>query len=295
MKLPRHRVLIQHNETLYRLLNFGLAFADGSLYLSLVRRGKSQGHWRYQLSPNAEVLPVHESNGIRRRGAEISYHSSGLIRYKESSNRSIFAEPLAAISRPFWFCTYSVPAIARLDPQDGKRRPTDYILEVPDAIDGRVEFKLALAPLLPPSSASDLACHFDFPALGFSLVLLFQSPSLPIPDHLSETFIVASPSIGLFEEPQIDPDDALILFHKRMTGRNDVILYSPNSEGVYRVVYSVQKRVPPEVEVVLAEPGMHAEVIDSKKAYARFRIVDRSGSVVKRPVAFSSIAFSAEL
>lgn len=94
-----NRVIIKYKGNFFRFLNFGLNNTDGSFYVNLVRHGTMDKHWHSDCSfkdfgtDKQSFKEVHE---LRLKDVRISYHSSGLLNYKNLGNKSIYAEPVCA-------------------------------------------------------------------------------------------------------------------------------------------------------------------------------------------------------
>jgi hypothetical protein len=114
----RTNVVIKRGGSFYKLVYFAAEPRDGSFYIGL-------------------------KCGLKGKNATraVSYHSSGLIRYKRDDKviESAFMEPLAKITQTVMFFAVSPPELTRLRKQD-RDGPNDVIVELPDSLVGRIDF-----------------------------------------------------------------------------------------------------------------------------------------------------------
>jgi hypothetical protein len=290
------RILLAYRANYYKLAKFYLRHVDGSFYLHLTRKGETSSHWQFELCGLEQRLshPI-ETKEVKRKGVDVSYHSSGLVRYKNVSNKSIAAEPLNLVTQHFCFAKYSVPSIDKLDPRPCPPSPTDSILPIPDDVEGRITFSFFVSPLNDPKVAwGEVGLNILYADL-FSINCVADRLPVPIPVGLNETFVFLSPTKGLRTDPLLSPDQAAIVFHQRLTGSSELIVYSPNIEGVYRIVFSVEMRIAPLVRIEFVDPQYSAEVTRSTKGSTWFRVRDANRRVMKNAVAIRGIELDARL
>jgi hypothetical protein len=294
-----HRVLLGYRGRLYRFATLVLSHSDGSLYLHLTREGKSPTHWHFELfSPGPGLTDPIEVREERRRDVDISYHPTGLIRYKHVSNKPIYAEPLNLITKHFCFAKYSVPSIDKLDP--ATKRAGDTVFPIPDEVEGRVTFSWIVSPLADPRVTGDVrefGMNILFGALFSINCVADRSPvPLPLPPDLQErAFVFISPVENIVGKLALSKDQASILFHQLLTGTTRLFVYPPNPEGENRVVFATEMYRIPDVIIKFADPHHVAEITRSTKGSAWFKVRDGKGHVVKHPVQITSIELSAEL
>jgi len=298
------RILIGYRRRHFKLASLRLNDNDGSFYINLTRAGASSVHWTYEAVGARFVTQLKElTESTRVKGVGVSYHASGLVRYKNVSNKSIFGEPLTQVTKPFGFARYSVPSIDRLDERQATRT-SDFIFPLPDALAGRVTFNFFASPLATPLVTaggnvpvpnSELGLNIHFPDL-FSVNCVVDQETLAIPPELGESFVFMSPSTGPFPEPLLSMDQAAVHFHQLLTGSNGVIVYPPDpTTGVYLMIFAVEMRVPPEITIKLADSHQRIEIVERTRGSARFKVKDRYGHVLKSAVQIAEVILDAEL
>ena len=141
------RVLVKFNKTLYRILTFTLSDSDGSFYVVFVRKGKTDKHWQGEINlSKKEVVSSNIITKEKQKGARVSYHASGFIKYHNLSNQGIYGEPIFQVTKPFGFVRYSIPSIEKLDVYTKSISKEDVVLEVSDLLNSRINFDCLIAP-----------------------------------------------------------------------------------------------------------------------------------------------------
>ena len=288
------RILIKFNECTYRLLTFDLSHSDGSFYVAFVRQGKSDKHWRGEINlTKNEVVTGNATNEEKPKGARVSYHASGFIKFHNLRNQGIYGEPIFQITKPFGFFRYSIPSVEKLDVYTKPVSEDDIVLEISEALNSRVNFDCVIAPWNFVDSDS-LGVSIRYEKL-FSFSVLLNNEVLPIPPELNDYFHYLSPSIGTYNQSAFNKETALLNFHQKVQNTRNLIVYSPNREGVYTIIFSVPMRIPPEVHIDFEETGLQAEILDLSYTYLRFRVKDKHGQIIKNEVKLNGMELNAEL
>ena len=81
----------------------------------------------------------------------------------------------------------------------------------------------------------------------------------------------------------------------RVKHAGELIVYPPNIEGVYRIIFSVEMRIAPAVHIEFVDPQYSAEVTRSTKGSTWFRVRDANRRVMKNAVAIRGIELDARL
>jgi len=296
MAEQRYRILVSHREVLYKFATFLLSHSDGSFYFHLVRKGKSASYWIYGLDLGAAAVEdLTEVEEARRKGIDISYHSSGLIHYKNTSNEKIAGEPLHHVTQHFCFAKYSIPAIYKLDVHQKALTDSDFVITLPPNLTGRIQFSVCVSPLHEPQIVrAEYGVNILFPQL-FSVNVVLDRECLPVPKKLSESFVFVTPRQGLFHSQPMNKDFALTEFHKKLTGSKGIIVYAPNDKGLYRVVFSVPMRIPPKIDIEFMVSGFTVDIVEKTKAHALFRVLNKHGHLVKDLIGIKGIELNSEL
>ena len=225
------------------------------------------------------------------KGARISYHASGLIRFHNLSNSGIYAEPIFNITKPFAFIRYSVPSIEKLDLFSKAPSVEDVILNIPDHNNGRINFDYAVAPWNFVSADSISIRYGNL----FSFNISLNTEEYSMPSALNEAFQYLTPERGLYSHTAFDRDTALLHFHQKINQTKELIIYPPNGEGVYTIIFSVPMRIAPDVKIEFIQSEYQSEVLVVSYTHLKYRVKDSSGNIVKTEVQIARIELDAEL
>lgn len=290
--MPRNtsrKILLSTGKRIYNFLTYKLEDADGSFYISIQRDGHNREHLQFR-SDVPEVQHLSLKHGREKR-KKISYHASGCVRYHNMEFSAKYFEPLSSLTRPNVIANFVVPLVSRLDAFDGVPADDDFILEIADGNEP-IQFHFLIAPWDFQVDGLHIAIRYE----GlFSFLLELSRPTIAIPQEAVDHFIFAVPEQGIYEEQTIDKHNALISFHQRLHGVRDLILYSPNIEGIYKIICAVPMRIPPQAEITFLNSQYLAEVIQASESVVKFKVKNRHGHTVKHEVPITSVALHAEL
>jgi hypothetical protein len=270
-------ILIRHQDRKFKFLNWEFRDnSDGSLYIVFDRVGKGPGiTW----SSRTGNVPVEYEKDDQK--FKISYHASGQVNFHKiaGSRKSIFAEPIYAITRKQILSFISIPALTSLDPAD-EEAEADVVCEWTANPTERVTFWIELAP---PSVENPFEPR-NLPLVGVSydrwftiLVSLGPSP-FPIPEGVPDQGIIKTVPDQNFVTELVTMEQAVINFHQARSGvRHEGITSFEPQEGVYRIVFAVPMRIPPQLTVEFYDNDLSFEVIRCTTYEVRFRVKGRGG------------------
>jgi hypothetical protein len=219
----------------------------------------------------------------------VGYHATGRINFKDTRNPNIFGEPITAITQNFWFASIVIPDFHRLDLHTESFTENDFVLPLEGSGARRIQYDLCISPFGAPITSYGLVKgHFSFPNLYTLNVIESDQPIRP--SHDGDTkFTFVSPREGLFKSQQISREAAHIRYQQMREGHSGPIIFGPNGDNVYRVIFPIPATDPPVVEADFKVPGLKIEVLSVSKSEARFKILDAHGAVVTEPVQFSRV------
>lgn len=293
------RVLILHGGRLHRFVVVESSDRDGSLSMIVRREGYSASRVSWSSKPGEQQPQCTEFEKPRPKNKRITVHQSGRVNYHENG-RSIFIEPLTLTTGTTCIYAYRVPAIQKLDVYPEPADAGDAIFDLTDLRDGAVSFSFLIGPpnLVPPGRAIKLGYELE----GYALAISVDDRDFPVPDGYQEYFTTLSPEHGPFLEQRMAEDQAIISYHRALTGSRGPILYPPNGEGVIRLIFAVPMRIAPAFTIDLADPDLHVTDQDvkrearSEKVMLKFKVRNRkTGQIIRQPIDVRSIVLDAEL
>lgn len=290
-----HKVLIKQNNKYYYLFNLELSSSDGSLYISFPRKGINYEYNKVDIKEDG-LINISPKRVQIPKTKSISYHTSGFIHYKNLDTEGIYGEPIFEITRLFTFIHYSVPKISLLDEYLENIANNDYIIEAPVWADLRNNFSISIAP---ENSEVKTVASFGIIFKNLCSILVFiNNIVITIPKNIKQHFVHLMPSEGLFNEQKYPQSDSQLFFHQKINNVQDVIIYRPNGEGVYKMFFAVPMRIAPKVKIQFSDPKLTAILMDDKtrtNTTLTFKVKDNKNNFVKKPVNITNVELDAEL
>lgn len=293
------RILIRFRSSIRKFMVLESSDRDGSLSLTIRREGSSMSRTSWSTRPEVQELNTTNFEKPLAKNKRVTIHQSGRINYHQNGN-VIFIAPLTQTTQPFLIYGYRVPSIEKLDVHDKGINDEDVVFDLSDLSDGPVSFSVFLgqADFTPQGRALKLG----YEAEGYSVTLQLDPITFDVPSEVSEHFTTLTPEIGLFTKQQVPEDQALIAYHQALTGFSDLIMYAPNGEGTFRMVFSVPMRIAPKFNVEPEDPNLYVSEQDimrdsrSDKVMLRFKVRHRkTKQIIRQAVLFKSIELDAEL
>lgn len=288
------KVVVRYNGISYYLANLSLNPNDGSLYLSFPRKGVGL-NYSYEESPSEGYRLINKESG-KTKTKSISYHATGRVNYKLGDNQEyvIYSEALFNISRPFAFYHISIPKLSSLDKYEGDIKMVN-VVDVVQESDRRIDIGVVLTPNnYKNENLAGFGIRFD----GLcDVVFVLDTIKIAPPAEFPDAYIYAHRQTGLFSTQQFSEEESPILFHQKLAGVKDVIIYRPNREGVYKVYFAVPMRIPPKLTVHFEDEGLVAEIVENRfytTTTLSFKVKGRGG-YIKEPRVIKYVELDAEL
>lgn len=293
------RILLRHGSVIRKFMNFETTDRDGSLIMTIRRDGHSSSRMTWSTATGEHVPAASECDTPRPKSKKITIHQTGRVNYHQNG-RSIYIAPLTKTERPFQIYGYRIPSLDKLDECEGKEAADDVVVDLVSLPAGPVSFSVLIAPI--DFNPSSHAVKLSYEAEGYSVVVQLDAVTLSAPKGLENHFITLTPSAGLFAEQQMAEDQAMIAHHQARTGVDGPIIYTPNGEGVIRMIFSVPMRIAPRFVIELVDPELFVSDQDvqrdrrSETVMLKFKVRHRgSRKIVRRAVDIKSIELDSEL
>ncbi|MDD2895778.1 MAG: hypothetical protein PHG81_07125 [Aliarcobacter sp.] len=287
-RLDSKNIFIKFNEKIYKFINCKLEQKDGSFYISFIRNGENEESYILDSINMKPKLVQHEE--ARKKLKRVSYHASGCVIYHDTGLSSNYFEPISNITQLNPFSIWSIPSINALE-ETSKVNEEDYIIDT--IIDeGRIDFHYILAPWNYKVEGNHIAIRYDN---FFSLLIIPIKPLSNIPKEIEKAFTVMAPNEGLYKSQIIGNDQALINYHQKLMNTKDIIIYSPNKDGIYTIITSVPMRIPPKIKVIFLDPTLKIEEFGAaKNNVVKFKVIDSNNSYIKTEKSILSIELDSD-
>ncbi|MBN5149592.1 hypothetical protein JY458_01195 [Stenotrophomonas maltophilia] len=293
------RILVRHGSVIRKLMTLETTDRDGSLIMTIRRDGHSTSRTSWSTATNEAVPVTFEFDRPKPKNKKITIHQSGRVNYHQNG-RSIYIAPLTKTERPFQIYGYRVPALDKLDECESTDTVEDVIVDLTNLPAGPISFSVIIAPI--EFSPSSHAVKLTYEAEGYSVVVQLDAVTLAAPEGLEDQFITLTPSAGLFAEQQMTEGQAIIAHHQALTGAAGPIAYTPNGEGVFRIIFAVPMRIAPRFSIELVDPELFVSDQDvlrdsrSETVMLKFKVRRRSSrEIIRRAVDIKSIELDSEL
>lgn len=292
------RILIRYGSTIRKFMVLETSDRDGSLNLTVRRKGVSRSQATWSNKPGEQDPRTTEFERPRPNNKRVTIHQSGRVNY-HGHGSTIFIAPLTRTTQPFPIYRYRVPALDKLDVHDKDVAEEDAVLDLSDLSAGPVSFTVLLTPkdFIPQGRAVKLT----YEAEGYSVLIQVEPVAFAVPADLHQHFAMLIPHRGLFPDQQMAEDQAMISYHRALTGTPGLIVYMPNGEGTIRVIFSVPMKIAPRFKIELVDPELHVSDQDvqrdgrSEKVMLKFKIRNReTGQIIREPVEIRLIELEAE-
>jgi len=287
-----NRILLQHSDTVRKFISFYQDDKDGSLYITQRRAGTSESTlYSYMTDPEAEPEHIRTITSSLPKNFEVHYHTSGRINYPEPEFGIIFVEPLTRITEPFWFASFVIPSFFALDAYDTSLTDTDFAFPLEGDPEDRRQFDLCISPSgAHITNYGRVRGHFTYAPLYTLNVIETDKPVIKTEGDLK--FSLLAPRKGLFSEQQITRESAHIEYQQKRHGHNGPIIYGPNANYEYRIIFQVAATTAPNVLAELPDETWKLDIVNVRKSEVRLRVLDASGKVVRTPLEFSRVELS---
>lgn len=304
-----NKIVFKCRNEYFLFASFKRASSDGSFLWWFERNGKSQVQFLYSALEEISQIQKEKDKKIG-----ISYHPTGCIHYKSvENNPKIYVESLSKINQYFTFGLYSVSNISKLIKFSKKKITKDTVIVEfieDECYEQRITFSLTIAPCVRADTA---LLKIDYQDENFSVLLNIENSSLISTNYIQDAFVFMRPEDGLFEKQQTianpdikkffnqdekyDEQWAIIRYHQKVNGTNEIIVYEHNQNYEYRMVFSVPMRIPPRIHIIFDNPKYNIYPKEHKCTHCLFNVVDEEGNIVKDSelVNIKHISLDAEL
>lgn len=292
------RLLAVHAGQRYRFLNIDPSTRDGSLVITIRRGGESRTTYQWGTRPEAQTPVQAILPSGRPKNKKVTVHQSGRINFHELK-RSIYIEPLTAITKTTCIYRYRIPKISRLTPFNSAPAAEDCDFDLSALADESLSFSLFIGPANVSSNTHAVKLAY---LNRYALLVALDTDTYIPPSDFMEHFVTLKPESGTIGSQVMNEDQALIAYHQALNETRELIVYGPNGDGVWQVIFAVPMRIAPKMTIEFNDPTLFVDEKDIDQdlrvatAMVKFKVRSRATkAVVKTPVAFRSISLNAEL
>ncbi|NFG42046.1 hypothetical protein FC789_12770 [Clostridium botulinum] len=298
---------IKYEKNIYKFLKL-VQEDDGSFYLVFLYDKKPKNFIKYGLKFNekdglsCEKKAVNERESTKFELKRISYHTTGRVNYHGMTHKSTYFEPLVNIQNINTFFMISIPQITQLQLVEEQNKINGNIIDLSRIKNERLNIYFSIFP-----------CEFD--GLGsiknlitsitydkfysFLVTLEIDRLSINLERRIEKNaFLYGASELGLYESQVLGKNEAYIKFQQKLYSTKELILFAPNNAGIFRIVFCVEMRVPPRVNIEFFNDNYQIEIISADTVKLRFKVFDaKSNSYLKdaENVKIKSISLDSEI
>jgi hypothetical protein len=280
-------ILLRKDGRLYRFLKFDFQDqSDGSFYLVFDRKPRDENMFVWS---STSCLPVEVETGLEK--FKISYHTTGRVNFHGHSGAPIFCEPIFAITSEQPLCVISIPSVEKLLTKDIVEA-SDFVLDVGPEAEGRISFSIRIAPNLFVPKDSGIAIEY---ASWFKILIGIVPLLSSIPEGFDDHFVSIATQAGPYASQVLSVANATIAFHQKAQGTVGQVAYFEPNEGVYRLIFTVEKRGVPKVTIQFVDSSIQAEIVAVSTYQLKFRAKGPAGYVKRETLPIHGIALDSRL
>lgn len=287
------RILLQIGNEVRKFISLYQNEKDGSLYITFTRSGKTESTEYFYINEHDSSPEYFEATGISEKPFDIHYHTSGRINFGKleiPQMPRIYGEPLTRVTKALWFGSLVIPSFERLDQHPEKQNETDFLFPIDGPTNQTRQFDLCLSTSgCHITNYGKARAHFTYSPFYTLNVIETEKPVAQTGLVGAHKFSFLRPRTGLFERQQMTKDAAKIEFQQKRIGHSGPIMFGPNVNYVYRVVFPIAATSPPCINAILPDGDWKLDVLKISNSEVQFRVVDKVGTIVKVPVEFSRV------
>ena len=287
MKNSKTNIYIKYNDKIYKFLKLWTE-SDGSFYVELLhtRRTNQQKKIHYEVGNTSEtlytrIIEEHDSD-INANPIRISYHTSGMIKYHGLERNVIFQEPLTNVTLINTYFMYSIPSLSSLDEKKGLENSLLNLIDIEEVFDKRLNFYFSIFPPEFVEFEKMSNVFFNVKVLDlFSFVVTFEIDEQifnfgsTVPES---TFLFFSPRDGVLQKQALSKSEAYLKFQQKIYETDELIVFPPNGEGVFKMLYAVEMRIPPMVKIEFSNESYEIRDVAKTTVKTTFKIYDNKKS-----------------
>ncbi|SFD32116.1 hypothetical protein SAMN05421842_13218 [Clostridium uliginosum] len=298
---------VKYENNIYKFLKL-VQEDDGSFYIVFLYNKKPKHCIKYRLKLNekdglsCEKEAINEKESIRFELKRISYHTTGRVNYHGMTHNSTYFEPLVNVQNINTFFMISIPQITQLQLVEEQNKTNCSIVDLSKIQNERLNIYFSIFPYEFDGlgSINNLVTAITYDKFySFVVTLEIDRLSINLEKRIEKNaFLYGASECGLYESQVLGKNEAYIKFQQKLYSTKELILFAPNNAGIFRIVFCVEMRVPPRVNIEFFNDNYQIEIISVDTAKLRFKILDtKSNSYLKdaENVKIKSISLDSEI
>lgn len=175
----------------------------------------------------------------------------------------------------FFIYSFVYPEIA-FRSCDNKTHTSAVYVDISSLIEQRLNIVLSICP---PDYNPEHINSFviKYPLYGLCVELIEDNVSFNLSQLYKENDCVkVRPHLDKLGEQYITKEQAFLSYSHALYQTNEAIVFPPNGEGILKIIFSVEMRIPPWLHIEFANPDYSAEVVVRKTTYLTFKVINKT-------------------
>jgi len=282
-KNDENDIYIMYNNVLYNFLKLWRG-DDGSLYSQFMhtRRTTQQLKLNFAVGYDGGAVSSHIAERYdtktQTEPIRISYHTSGAVVCHGLERKTVYLDPLVNITNDNTFFMMSIPSISSLDVRLDEAVQQSQVIPIKDFSDQRVNIYLSVIPPKFPDldKIDGLWISADFQIATFVVVGEIDKQTFNFGEHVpKETFLFYTPGDGHYRSQSLSKNEAFLQYKHKIYQTNEVIILSPNNDGVLRVIFTVEMRIPPFIRIEFDNDNHEIRNVCRSQVDIKFKVFDK--------------------
>lgn len=255
--------------------------SDGSLEVIFPEIKESRGI-KQALQISKQTPLVISSACIQQKDEKqcyISYHTSGKVNYHKMAFQSAFMEPLYNVREANHFFVYSFvhPEIAFKNSIE-KVSSNAINVDISDFMESRINIMLSVEPAdIQPKHNNSFV--ISYPLYSLCVEIMDDADSFNFAQIYKENECVKiRPRLDKYSEQHVTKEKAFLEYNHAIYQTKELIVLPPNGEGILKVIFTNEMRIPPWICVEFLNPNFKAEILTRKTTHMTFKVFDKKRS-----------------
>ena len=206
----------------------------------------------------------------------ISYHTSGKVNYHKMSFKSAFMEPLYEVHETNRFFVYSFVHPEKAFENSTEKRDSNAIdLDISCLTDKRIDIVLSVEPKGAQRKHNN-SFVISYPLYSLGVEIMDDANSFDFARIYQENdCVMMRPHLDKYLEQYVTKEKAFLEYNHAIYQTEELIVLPPNGEGILKVIFAVEKRIPPWIYIEFENSNFKIDLITRKTTSLTFKVFDK--------------------
>lgn len=224
---------------------------------------------------NVQMLDEEKYDSKNCEQCYISYHTSGFVNYHGMNFEPSYMQSLYNITEinPFFIYSFESSKCAFKQPCERKFK-NPIIVNISELTDKRIDIVLSVCPPEEPLKNSN-SFLISYSLYGLCVEILEDSSTLNLGSiYGEEDCVKIRPRLDKYAIPVVSKNKAFLEYQHAIYKTEQTIVLPPNGEGILEIIFVVEMRIPPWVEISFRNSDFSIEIVKRTTANLKFKVFD---------------------